>query len=315
MADCDDSYDLTDLGRFLVKLREGNELVMGNRLKGEIKPGAMKWLHRWVGNPLLSWFLNASFHTGVGDSHVGCGDSQRMPRRINLRMPGMELASELVIKSSVAACALRRSQLTLSPDGRDRPPHLRSFRDGWRHLRFMLMCSPGALFVVPGLLLVAVGLTSIPAVVLAGYGVFTNILGPNFMFTAAMIALVGYQLLIFGLLAKLYAHQIDPVFRDPLVRTLSRSVSLDRGVIAGLLLALAGLLVGLPTLTEWAIHRTVSDPGAWILALALGAMGLEAVFASFLVASLISHVKASVRVVAPTRLMGVGARAKGWVAR
>ena len=122
------------------------------------------------------------------------------------------------------ACASRRSQSTLSPDGRDRPPHLRSFRDGWRHLRFMLMCSPGALFVVPGLLLVAVGLTSIPAVVLAGYGVFTNILGPNFMFTAAMIALVGYQLLIFGLLAKLYAHQIDPVFRDPLVRTLSRSV-------------------------------------------------------------------------------------------
>jgi len=284
MADCDESYDLTDLERFLVRLRDGNELVMGNRLRGEIKPGAMKWLHRWVGNPFLSWFLNVLFRTGVGDSHCGMrGFTKEAVSRMNLHMPGMELASEMVIKSSVAGLRITEMPITLSPDGRDRPPHLRSFRDGWRHLRFMLMCSPGALFVIPGVLLVAAGLVAIPAVVLAGYGVFTNIFGPNFMFTSAMVALVGFQLLVFGLLAKLYAHQVDPVFRDPLVERFQNAFSLDRGVVAGTFLALAGLVTGAPSLSEWLLHRTVSNPGSWILALTLGAMGLEIVFASFLV--------------------------------
>lgn len=284
MADCDDSYDLTDLGRFVEKLREGYELVMGNRLKGEIKPGAMKWLHRWVGNPVLSRFLNLLFRTGVGDSHCGMrGFTKNAVERMNLRMPGMELASEMVIKSSAAGLRITEFPITLSPDGRDRPPHLRSFRDGWRHLRFMLMCSPGALFVLPGALLVAVGLVSIPTAVLAGYGVFTDVFGPNFMFTGAMVAMVGFQLLIFGLLAKIYAHQVDPVFRDPLVESFHRRFSLDRGVLMGVFLTVAGLVAGTPTLIEWVTLGTVSSPAQWILALALGAMGIETVFVSFLV--------------------------------
>jgi len=284
MADCDDSYDLTDLGRFVEKLREGYELVMGNRLKGEIKPGAMKWLHRWVGNPILSWFLNLLFRTGVGDSHCGMrGFTKDAVERMNLRMPGMELASEMVIKSSVAGLKISEFPITLSPDGRDRPPHLRSFRDGWRHLRFMLMCSPGALFVLPGGFLVTAGVISIPIAVLSGYGVFTDAFGPNFMFTAGMVALVGLQLLIFGMLAKIYAHQVDPVFRDPLVEAFHSRFSLDRGVVVGGLLVVAGLAVGGPTLYEWATTRAVSTPGAWILALTLGAMGIEVVFVSFLV--------------------------------
>lgn len=284
MADCDDSYDLTDLERYVVELRQGAEFVMGNRLEGEIKPGAMKWLHRWIGNPLLSWFLNVLFDSGVGDSHCGMrGFTKEAVARLNLKMPGMELASEMVIKSSLAKLKTVEIPITLWPDKRGRPPHLRSFRDGWRHLRFMLMCSPGALFVVPGAALLIIGLASIPAAMLAGYGDFTRMLGPNFMFTAAMIALAGFQLLLFGLMAKLYSHQIDPVFRDPLIERFSRRFSVDLGLIFGGALVLAGLIVGLPTLTEWILDRTVSKPGAWILSLSLGSIGIETIFASFLV--------------------------------
>ncbi len=284
MADCDDSYDLSDLERFVVKLREGAEFVMGNRLKGEIKPGAMKWLHRWVGNPLLSWFLNVLFKTEIGDSHCGMrGFTTSAVPRMNLKMPGMELASEMVIKSSLVKLKTAEIPITLWPDKRGRPPHLRSFRDGWRHLRFMLMCSPGALFVIPGVTLLVLGLASIPALMLTGYGVFTNILGPNFMFTAAMIALAGFQLVIFGLMAKLYSHQVDPVFRDPLVERFQRTFSVNRGLILGVVLIAAGCVLGLPTLSEWLLFRSVSKPGAWILALSLGSIGLETIFASFLV--------------------------------
>ena len=143
MGDCDDSYDFTDLGRFVTQLRGGADVVMGNRLKGEIKPGAMPWLHRWVGNPGLTWFLNLLFHTGVGDTHCGMrGFRREALQRLNLQMPGMELASELVIKNALAGHRIEEIPITLHPDGRDRPPHLRSFRDGWRHLRFMLDVQP-----------------------------------------------------------------------------------------------------------------------------------------------------------------------------
>ncbi len=188
MADCDDSYDLTDLARFVEGLRGGAELVMGNRLAGVIRPGAMPWLHRYVGNPLLSRFLNLLFRTGVGDSHCGMrGLTKEAYGRMHLQMPGMELASEMVIKSSLAGLRVEEIPITLWPDGRNRRPHLRSFRDGWRHLRFMLMCSPMFLFVLPGLLLTLAGLVAIPAAAMAGYGVFTEAFGPNFMYTASLL--------------------------------------------------------------------------------------------------------------------------------
>jgi glycosyltransferase involved in cell wall biosynthesis len=131
MADCDDSYDLTDLDRFVQRLRAGADLVMGNRLKGEIKPGAMPWLHRWVGNPVLSGFLNLLFHTKAGDTHCGMrGFTKDAYRRMCLKMPGMELASEMVLKAALAKLRIEEIPITLYRDGRDRRPHLRSFRDG-----------------------------------------------------------------------------------------------------------------------------------------------------------------------------------------
>lgn len=284
MADCDDSYDLTDLERFLVPLRQGAELVMGNRLVGEIKPGAMPWLHRWIGNPVLSWFLNVLFHTGVGDSHCGMrGFSREAYHKMCLHMPGMELASEMVIKASAARLRIEEVPITLWPDGRDHPPHLRSFRDGWRHLRFMLMCSPFFLFVAPGLLLTLLGLSAIPAAVAAGYGVFTDLYGPNFMYTASMLAISGAHLMVFGILAKLYAHRVDPVFCDPRVNRFLTKFSVERGLLLGLGLMVISLTLGVPVLVHWYETRTIPSPAQWIFAGTLFVLGTEAVFTSFLV--------------------------------
>jgi glycosyltransferase involved in cell wall biosynthesis len=283
MGDCDESYDFTDLKRFVDCLRNGADLVMGNRLKGHIKPGAMPWLHKYVGNPLLSGFLNLLFKTGVGDSHCGMrGFRKDAVPRMNLQMPGMELASEMVVKSSLAGLKMEEIPITLHPDGRDRRPHLRSFRDGWRHLRFMMMCSPSFLFFLPGLLLLVLGLSAIPAAALAGYGVWTDAYGPNFMFTASLAALTGFHVLVFGFLAKLTAHRLDPVFFDRRLDQISRWFKVERGfAIGGTLIALA-MAIAAPVVVHWIQTAQLHAP-QWIFAGTLFVLGLETIFLAFLV--------------------------------
>ncbi len=157
MADADDSYDLTDLERFVVGLQGGADLVMGTRLRGTIEPGAMPWLHRWIGNPVLSGILNLLFRPGISDAHCGMrAFTKDAYRRMHLQTTGMEFASEMVIKAALGNMRISEIPITLHPDGRSRRPHLRSFRDGWRHLRFMLLFSPTYLFLVPGLLCMGV---------------------------------------------------------------------------------------------------------------------------------------------------------------
>ena len=151
MADADDSYDLTDLERFVAGLAAGNDLVMGTRIRGTIEPGAMPWLHRWIGNPILTGLLNLLFRAGVSDAHCGMrAFTKDAYRRMQLQTTGMEFASEMIIKAALGNLRIAEIPITLHPDGRSRPPHLRSFRDGWRHLRFMLLFSPTYLFVLPG---------------------------------------------------------------------------------------------------------------------------------------------------------------------
>ncbi len=284
MADCDESYDLTDLQRFLERLRGGAGMVMGNRLAGRIQPGAMPWHHRWIGNPLLSWFLNVLFKTGVGDSHCGMrGFSKEAYRSMRLQMPGMELASEMVIKSSLVGLRIDEVPIVLYPDGRGRRPHLRSFRDGWRHLRFMLMCSPLFLFMLPGLFFTLLGLAAIPAAVLAGYGVYDDVFGPNFMYTASLLSIAGSHVLVFGFLAKLYTHQIDPVFEDPRVPKALSLFSVERGLLLGGFLIASALGVGLPVLIAWLSTSQVASPARWIFAGTLATLGIEVIFTSFLV--------------------------------
>jgi glycosyltransferase involved in cell wall biosynthesis len=284
MGDADDSYDFTDIGRFLDRLRAGADFVMGNRLKGEIKPGAMPWLHRWVGNPGLSWFLNLLFRTGAGDTLCGLRGFRRDAcERMNLQMPGMEFAGEMVIKSALAGLRIEEIPITLYPDGRDRRPHLRTFRDGWRFLRFVLLCCPTALFFVPGLLMTLAGLAAIPIVVAAGYGVWTDIFGPNFMYTASLVSLAGAHLMAFGFLAKLHAHLADPVFRDPRVERLTRFFTVERGLVWGACLMLAGLALAIPVFVYWCRTTAVPVPGQWIFAGTLFMLGIECVFVAFLI--------------------------------
>jgi glycosyltransferase involved in cell wall biosynthesis len=284
MGDADDSYDFTDLSRFVERLRAGADFVMGNRLKGEIKPGAMPWLHKWVGNPGLSRFLNLLFHTGAGDTLCGLRGFRRdaVPK-MNLQMPGMEFAGEMVIKSAAAGLKIEEIPITLWPDGRGRRPHLRTFRDGWRFLRFVLLCSPTFLFLLPGALMVLAGLAAIPIVVLAGYGVWTNIFGPNFMYTASLVSIAGAHLLVFGFLAKLHAHLVDPVFRDPRVERLVRFFTVERGLVWGSYLILASLILAIPVFVHWCRTFAVPMPGQWIFAGTLFMLGIESIFVSFLV--------------------------------
>ncbi len=283
MGDCDDSYDFTDLARYVDRLRAGAELVMGNRLAGEIKPGAMPWHHRWIGNPVLSWFLNFLYRTGVGDSHCGMrGFTKEACQKMNLQMPGMELASEMVIKSSLAGLRIEEIPITLWPDGRNRPPHLRSFREV-AALAVHADVQPHVFVCVTWAADVIAGLASIPAAVLAGYGVFDKVFGPNFMYTASLLSICGAHVLIFGFLAKLYAHKVDPVFEDPRVVRLARLFSVERGLITGIALAVIGILVGAPVLIHWLRDLKVPLPGQWIFAGTLFTLGLEVIFASFLV--------------------------------
>src|SRR6201998_1576865 len=159
MGDADDSYDFSEVPRFVEKWRQGNDVVMGNRFRGEIKPGAMPWHHKYVGNPALSSLLNLFFRTGIGDSHCGMrGFTRAVYERMDLRSTGMEFASEFVIKAAQLDARITEIPITLWPDKRGRPPHLRSFRDGWRHLRFILLYAPNWLFLLPGGSLVMLGL-------------------------------------------------------------------------------------------------------------------------------------------------------------
>jgi glycosyltransferase involved in cell wall biosynthesis len=284
MGDCDDSYDFRELPRFVERLRRGADVVMGNRLKGEVKPGAMPWLHRWVGNPGLTWFLNLLFKTGVGDTHCGMrGMRKDAIERMHLKMPGMELASEMVIKSRLANLKVEEIPITLWPDGRDRPPHLRSFRDGWRHLRFMLMCSPTFTFLLPGLILALIGVLAIPAVMILGYGSYETYFGPNFLYGCSVLAVTGCHLLLFGFIAKLFSHHIDPVFRDSRIEQLAAAFTVDRGLLAGLGMLGVATAVALPVMVSWLRTSAVASPGLWILSGTLFLFGFETMFASFLV--------------------------------
>jgi len=203
MGDADDSYDFSRLEPFVDKLRQGYPLVVGNRFKGGIRPGAMPPLHRYLGNPVLSFVGRLFFGAGVGDFHCGLrGFDRAAVRSLDLRTPGMEFASELVVKAALAGWRIAEVPTTLHPDGRGRPPHLRSWRDGWRHLRFLLLFSPRWLFLYPGLVLLVLGVALTTALYFAPLRVFGAGLDIHSMLYASAAALLGMQLCLFALFAR-----------------------------------------------------------------------------------------------------------------
>jgi hypothetical protein len=253
MGDADDSYDFTDLDGFMERLRGGYNLVVGNRFTGAIKPGAMPILNRYVGNPLLSFVGRALFASPVGDFHCGMrGFDKQSILDLHLRARGMEFASEMVVKATLAHLKVTETPTTLSPDGRQREPHLRRWRDGWGHLRFMLLRSPQWLFLYPGLILTVVGLIGtgalIPAPIkIAGY----LTLDINTLLFLSVAAVVGTQITFFGLFALALARKMQLRIIQEFPETLVRLASDERAMIIGLSLIAAGVAGVLYALLQW----------------------------------------------------------------
>jgi len=244
MADADESYDLLHLMPFLKKLREGFDLVMGNRFKGGIQKGAMPWHHRYIGNPILSFIGQLFFKTPARDFHCGLrGFTKEAIQRMNLQTTGMELASEIVIKASILEMKVCEVSTTLSPDGRERPPHLRSFRDGWRHLRFLLIYSPRWLFLYPGLLLTILG--GIASIVLF-FGPITLPIRffdfHSFIITGT-IFMLGLIMLSFSAITRVFTYNTGLLPRQPRLFSLLKYFRLESGLGIGFFLVVLGIII------------------------------------------------------------------------
>jgi glycosyltransferase involved in cell wall biosynthesis len=252
MADSDDSYDFGDLSPFVGKLREGFDLVMGNRFKGEIKPGAMPPLHRYLGNPVLTAIGRLFFKSECGDFHCGLrGFKRQAIIDLDLRTTGMEFASEMVVKATLQNLRVTEVPVTLSPDGRSRPPHLRSWRDGWRHLRFLLLFSPRWLFMYPGLFLmfagVATGLWLLPGRRTIG--------GVNFdihtLLFSALAVIIGFQAVNFAVFTKVFAISEGLLPKDDRFNRILSVLTLETGLVAGGFLLSVGLASAIYAVTGW----------------------------------------------------------------
>jgi glycosyltransferase involved in cell wall biosynthesis len=253
MADADDSYDFTDLDGFVDRLRRGFKLVIGNRFQGKIKPGAMPLLNRYLGNPVLSLIGRTLFASPIGDFHCGLRGFERQAiLGLNLRAPGMEFASEMVVKASLASLRIAEVPTTLSPDGRQRAPHLRPWRDGWRHLRFMLLRSPQWLFLYPGLLLAAIGLLGSVTLTKGPIrvpGVFT--LDINGLLYCSIAAIVGVQIMFFGLFAIALARRIHVRVAHGFPERLLRAASDEVSIVTGACLVLGGVGGAIYAILQW----------------------------------------------------------------
>lgn len=253
MGDADDSYDFSALDAFLAALRDGAELVMGNRFRGGIAPGAMPWHHRYIGNPVLSALGRRFFHTPVGDFHCGLrGFSRAAILALNLRTTGMEFASEMVVKATLAHLDLREVPTTLAKDGRSRPPHLRSFRDGWRHLRFLLLFSPRWLFLYPGLALLALGLL-VGALLLPGPFTLGSVSFDIHTFlVAALCIIVGLQSISFAIIGRRFASRYGFIPPSGHYDKVLEALTLERVLVVSVALMLLGMAALVWGLGEWA---------------------------------------------------------------
>jgi glycosyltransferase involved in cell wall biosynthesis len=252
MGDADLSYDFTELPRFWKPIEAGYELVMGSRLAGRIEPGAMPWLHRYVGNPVLSGLLRLLFRVPVSDAHCGLrAFTKDAVERMDLRTGGMELASEIAIKAGAAGLRITEIPITLRRDGRGRPPHLRSFRDGWRHLRYMLMMAPNWLFVLPGLLALGAGALLIALLLPGPLPVGGVVLDLHTMLLGMALVLLGVYLLLLGCFVKAFSYTERLGARARGFAAALRRVKLEHGLAgAGLLVAL-GLAGDAYFLASW----------------------------------------------------------------
>lgn len=290
MGDADGSYDFSEIPRFLERLRQGDELVQGCRLPGgggRVMPGAMPLLHRWLGNPVLSHLTRLWFRTNVRDVHCGLrGFVRDLPERIGLQCSGMEFATEMIVKASFSDTKIGQVPITLRPDGRiAHRPHLRTFRDGWRHLRFMLLYSPRWLFLIPGLILMALGVLAATAG-FVGLRLGSAQLDVHTLLFGALGLVMGYQAVWFALLARAFGTANGLLPESLRLEQLSSVLTLERGAILGLLILLAGLVLLAGAVLQWERvgfgELNYSRTMRWVIpGSALATAGLQTIFGSF----------------------------------
>ena len=287
MGDADDSYDFASVPAFLQQLRQGFDLVMGNRFKGGIEPNAMPPLHKYLGNPVLTLIGRLFFNAPCGDFHCGLrGFRKDAYERMGLRTTGMEFATEMIVKATLLHMRISEIPTTLSVDGRSRPPHLRTWRDGWRHLRFMLLYSPRWLFLYPGALLILAG-AIVGVWLLAGPRAIGDVtFDVDSLLYAAMAILLGFQAIAFATFTKVFAISEGLLPEDPRLTWLFRFITLEVGLIVGGLLMAIGLVATLYAVRVWGVHHFGALDPAQMLRVVIPAalsltLGFEVVLCSF----------------------------------
>jgi glycosyltransferase involved in cell wall biosynthesis len=295
MGDADDSYDFSEADRFVKKFQEGFELVMGCRLPvggGTILPGAMPWKNRWLGNPVLSFIGRLFFKCPAHDFHCGLrGFTKAAFEKMDLQTTGMEFASEMVIKSTFKRLKIAEVPTTLRPDGRSRPPHLKPWRDGWRHLRFMLLFSPRWLFLVPGIFLSLLGIILGVALSVQNLDVGGISLNVGTLMMACMAVVVGFQLVAFAFFTKVFAIAEGLLPDDPQFSRAFKFFNLEKGILAGLAVLLAGIILFLRAVWIWRLNHYGAldyeqNLRRLIPAATLIVLGVQAVFSSFFMSAL-----------------------------
>ena len=283
MGDADDSYDFLDIPRFVEPLRQGYDMVMGSRLKGKIMDGAMPWHHRYIGNPILTGMLNVFFRSGISDAHCGMRSISKVAlNKLNLQTGGMEFASEMVIKASKANLNIAEIPITLYQDGRSGKPHLRSFRDGWRHLRFMLLHSPTYLFMIPGLALFTPGMLLLIWLLFGTLDIAGHSFSIHTMVFVSLSTLLGFQIMNLGFYTKIYsyAHYGE---KDRLIFFLTKHLTLERGIMAAFVLLAVGLIpiveiVYFSFKYQFPLMDRVKEA---IFGMTFTMLGIQAIFSSF----------------------------------
>jgi len=289
MGDADDSYDFLNLMPFVEKLREGYELVMGNRFQGGIAKGAMPPLHRYLGNPVLSFIGRLFFPSSIGDFHCGLrGYEREAILKLNLHTTGMEYASEMVVKATMYDLKMTEVPTSLSPDGRSRAPHLRSFRDGWRHLKFLLLHSPNWLFLYPGMFFSILGFLITVILMFGPVRIGHVTFDIHTMLYGAAMVMIGTNMIFFSLFTRIYAIRTNFIpIKEPVSAKLAK-LTTEKGAVAGLLLTVAGVIM---TVAAFVIWKNTSfgnlNPQEMmrmtIPALTLMVVGIETIFASFFI--------------------------------
>lgn len=290
MADADDSYDFSAIGPFVTALREGADLVMGCRMPaggGKVLPGAMPWKHRWIGNPVLTFIGRLLFRCPAHDFHCGMRAFTRDAyQRMDLATTGMEFASEMVIKATLRGLLIREVPITLYPDGRSRPPHLRSWRDGWRHLRFMLLFSPRWLFFHPGISMSSIGLFGIISLALGQMKLGTVTLDVGTMMASAMSLLLGVQLVWFAVFTRAFVVAEGLLPPNRRLKRLLDAFTLEWGLVIGLVFCIAGGVVFGLAVWDWQMVGFGELPYSrnlrrLILSFTLVLLGIQWMFGSF----------------------------------